>query len=155
MKQIKRIIIIPEFALKDGVSFAGFDKPCRIQIFSSGADHYFSISSTLAVIPSIELFFDDLTAEQSELIGESRPHSIMDLWDAFEIVSFVERKEPDLLIVSCEAGISRSSAVACAIAEWNGLDSSEFQEPNYMPNPHVLETMRDVISKMSRRNRQI
>ncbi|MEE0874790.1 MAG: hypothetical protein UIH27_15155 [Ruminococcus sp.] len=59
--------------------------------------------------------------------------------DAEKIANFVERNKQDLIIVHCDAGISRSSAVAAAILlHYTGDDSAIFDnERAYSPNMWV------------------
>jgi len=49
----------------------------------------------------------------------------------------------ELLIVHCEAGISRSPAVAAAIAKARGENDDYFFR-RYLPNRHVYRTLLDV-----------
>ncbi len=58
---------------------------------------------------------------------------------AKQIVDFMEKhKDVGLVCVNCEAGISRSSAIACAISLiFNGHDSNIEGNPRYFPNSHV------------------
>lgn len=48
------------------------------------------------------------------------------------------------LMVHCDAGISRSSAVAAAIARLKWNDEGEFLESPFAPNPRVYRTIREV-----------
>lgn len=59
--------------------------------------------------------------------------------DAEKIANFVEKNKNDLIIVHCDAGISRSSAVAAAILlHYTGDDSAIFDnERAYSPNMWV------------------
>lgn len=59
--------------------------------------------------------------------------------DAEKIANFVERNTQNLIIVHCDAGISRSSAVAVAILlHYTGDDSAIFDnERAYSPNMWV------------------
>lgn len=62
---------------------------------------------------------------------------------AQEISDFVHRWQPtvELMVVQCEGGISRSAAVAAAIAHrFYGDDSYFFDE--YLPNLHVYNLVR-------------
>jgi len=60
-----------------------------------------------------------------------------------DIKPFIDKykdKNVDYLIVHCEAGISRSAAVASAIAEYLGLNQTFFDEEHH-PNYHVYKLM--------------
>ena len=62
--------------------------------------------------------------------------------DAAEILdAFVRHRDRiERVIVHCDAGVSRSPAVAIALARIAGQDDRELLA-RYRPNPHVLETM--------------
>ena len=58
--------------------------------------------------------------------------------DAEKIANFVENNKNDLIIVHCDAGISRSSAVAAAILRhYTGNDDRIFDDYSYNPNMWV------------------
>ena len=65
---------------------------------------------------------------------------LMSAEDAKAIWQFFNRHRDKVgtIVVNCEAGISRSSAVAAAICRSLGGDDSEFFE-EYQPNRHVYE----------------
>lgn len=59
---------------------------------------------------------------------------------AQEIVAFVRRnmKDVKVLIVNCDAGVSRSAGVAAAILKaTTGSDEQIFKDPRYLPNMWV------------------
>jgi len=59
---------------------------------------------------------------------------------ANQVVSFVKKiSAEDLLLVHCEAGISRSSAMAGAISKYVNDDDSLFFKYPYLPNRHVYK----------------
>ena len=92
------------------------------------------------IIRECRFFFDDVEENDGE------GYCITDE-DARFIVYFVKRvqDEVDLLIVHCEAGVSRSAGVAAAIMKslYND-DTSIFENPKFRPNMtcyrKVLET---------------
>ena len=51
-----------------------------------------------------------------------------------EFAEFVEKSDVDLLVVHCEAGISRSAAVAAALSERLGLGVDVWRERRLHPN---------------------
>ncbi len=87
----------------------------------------------------IQLAFADITMPANDFIlfHDDHAHDILDFvtrnWDAI-----------DTLMVHCDAGISRSSAVAAAIAHLKLDDESEFFEEPFDPNPRVYQTLREV-----------
>ena len=68
--------------------------------------------------------------------------------DAERTVDAVARHRDALarVIVHCDAGVSRSPAVALALGRWLGADTRELSA-RYRPNPHVLETMERAIAR--------
>ena len=63
--------------------------------------------------------------------------------EAIEICTFLETyKNVDILIVHCDAGVSRSAAIAAAIMKTQtGDDSSVFDNPLHSPNMHCYRLM--------------
>lgn len=52
---------------------------------------------------------------------------------------FVRSHEPELVVVHCEAGASRSPAMAAVLMEWQGGDPSHYLNPkHFSPNSLVL-----------------
>lgn len=64
---------------------------------------------------------------------------------AVEIFDFMDlvKDKVDLLIVHCQAGISRSAAVASFLAQINHIDHTEFMVPPRYPNNLVRRIMRE------------
>ena len=62
--------------------------------------------------------------------------------DAHRILSFFYKWSPavDLIVINCEAGISRSAAVAAALSKVCGQDDSEFFK-RFHPNDLVYKTI--------------
>ena len=96
----------------------------------------------------LTLCFSDCTSnapKRSDIKPFTRRH-------AQKIRRFVEsHKGAKGIIVHCEAGRSRSPAVAAALAECFGQDSSHFFY-NYNPNQHVYEIMRHVAPRGGKKN---
>lgn len=65
---------------------------------------------------------------------------------AFDILDFVTHnwEKMNTLLVHCDMGISRSSAVAAAISRLKFGNEGEFVEDPYDPNPVVYRTLREV-----------
>lgn len=77
------------------------------------------------------------------------PHPGFNLFNdsfAYDILDFVTLywDEIETLLVHCDAGISRSSAVAAVISRLKFGDEGEFLESPYEPNPLVYRTLREV-----------
>lgn len=65
---------------------------------------------------------------------------------AQSISNFVEHLQPDAVIVHCEAGISRSAAVAAALSlHYNGTDGWVWQSGRYNPNKLVYRILVEVL----------
>ena len=62
---------------------------------------------------------------------------------AARIAAFVRRwqSEVELIVVQCEGGISRSAAIAAAIAHWSYGDDQYFID-EFLPNRHVFNLVR-------------
>lgn len=75
-------------------------------------------------------------------VGAGSPGAMTDA-DAVRILDAVERvaSRIDRLVVHCDAGVSRSPAVALALARHLGLDTTELERRFPRANAHVLETM--------------
>lgn len=81
------------------------------------------------------LHFDDV---------ESGPNVITEN-DAEQIIRFVDKiknQNIDLLIVHCQAGVSRSAGVCAAIKKYMGYDDMDiFENPKYYPNRKCYRTV--------------
>lgn len=53
------------------------------------------------------------------------------------IAQFIQSQDFDVLVINCEAGISRSAAIACEVARFFGMPHAEFEGFPYLPNPQV------------------
>lgn len=68
---------------------------------------------------------------------------------AERIVAFLDKHGNAAVdvVVNCEMGVSRSSAVANFVLEYFGLRQAPFAPPRHYPNPYVLEVLREVGSR--------
>lgn len=97
---------------------------------------------------ALYLQFLDATPEEIENDperGEIAPF-LFDADHAERIVAFLDKHRNAAVdvVVNCEMGISRSSAVANFVLEYLGLDQEPFAPPHYYPNAYVLEVLREV-----------
>ena len=76
------------------------------------------------------------TPGEADVYGSpTTEQDLMSSDEAKAIVDFVERNKDKYIIVHCDAGISRSSAVAAAILKYyTGDDSRIFDSRRYSPN---------------------
>lgn len=90
------------------------------------------------------LQFDDI--DVSETVGGLIP---MSEDDANQIVdAFLKYKNAvSQIIVHCDAGYSRSPAVATALCIAFGMSDTEFFGPGYYPNMHVYRSMLRALEK--------
>jgi len=93
--------------------------------------------------PSLCVAVLELAFHDAEPISGFRPSGHVDYMtneDASGIWSFVRAHEGTYqsIVVHCEQGMSRSPAVAAALAEGLGLDSTRFWE-EYAPNQFVYD----------------
>lgn len=87
----------------------------------------------------LRLVFADLTHPWGNYILFDDEH-------AFDILDFVTMhwNRMGTLMVHCDAGISRSSAVAAAISRLKFGEEGEFVDPPFDPNPRVYRILREV-----------
>lgn len=73
-------------------------------------------------------------------------YKLMDSYQADEIATFVKNHKDfvDIIIVHCEAGISRSAGIAMAINEW--IHYVVFSYPIY--NRHCYRLMKEAIERI-------
>lgn len=68
-----------------------------------------------------------------------------DARDIFEFVDgYVQHDKIDTVVVHCQAGTSRSSAVGCIISKvYNGQEDWFWDHPDFLPNKFVCRTALD------------
>ena len=126
-----KIIVVPKNKLKE--------------IYNISNTILISITSDEPAITNFEekdilrLYFDDVDSIiHGRLLSES---------DANKIKYFIinNKKHVNTIICSCDAGISRSSAIAAALMYWiNGSDNEIWDNPRYVPNRFVYRTLLNV-----------
>lgn len=92
-------------------------------------------SSNANIIASLHLIFDDV-------YGDEANHMSID--DARKIINFYKDYKDivSTCIVHCEAGISRSSAIAAALMTIDKQEDMDiFENPKYAPNKHCYYTL--------------
>ena len=61
---------------------------------------------------------------------------------AHKIIKFTNKHKKQKIYCLCDAGISRSSAIACALNKYyNGDDYELWNDWHYKPNKHIYNTM--------------
>lgn len=95
------------------------------------------------------IFFDDIEKQDYDQLGTRNEYVLFDETHARAILNFVNEslicyRDLDLIVVNCEAGISRSAGVAAALARiFNGRDDCIFGDPALHPNMTVYQTILD------------
>lgn len=82
--------------------------------------------------------YDTIIDNHEEFWG--RKQILFSYVNAKEIIDFWNEINSDLLIVHCEAGVSRSPAIAAALSKINEEDDN-FYFKNYRPNSLVYRTI--------------
>ena len=114
------------------------DKSVVVSIGDIGSEYSESVypsryNGICAVLP---LRFDDVDGGINCMVSE----------EAVMIKSFVERHKDKLIIVHCDAGVSRSAGIAAALMKYyNGDDSEIFDDTRYCPNMFCYRTMLNVL----------
>lgn len=104
--------------------------------------------------PALHLAFHDLEPDKIRVTGAFAKDPINEQKiidecftndNAKAIVEFISgRPEDELIIVNCEAGVSRSPGVVLALRGFYGGDTNEVFDKAY-PNMHVTNTLVDIL----------
>jgi len=92
-------------------------------------------------------FFNMETAEDARIFQEEYGHGLFTEEHAAQILDFLDavKDEVNAIVCNCEAGVSRSSAVAAAILRiTTGSDEKIFNDPRYIPNRFIYRTILNV-----------
>ena len=112
-----------------------------ISIYSTG-DKPAKLPITNNCRGAIRLEFDDISksipncSKELTLFNEDLAKRIINFYNKI-------KNKIDYVLVNCDAGISRSSAVAAALAKISGQDDSEFFK-KYLPNMYVYNKILEV-----------
>ena len=103
-----------------------------------------SEESVIISISTPDLYYGYLKIEKTDknnvtdILNLTTEQDLMSSDEAKAIVDFVERNKDKYIIVHCDAGISRSSAVVAAILKhYTGNDDMIFDSRRYNPNRWV------------------
>ena len=100
----------------------------------------FAVLSDVNRVDALQLAFWDIANPESSDISDLRKKNCFNKEQAKQILDFVKNNESKIetLLVHCEAGISRSPAIAAAISKilWN---DDEMYFLKYMPNSFVYK----------------
>jgi len=142
------------FFITQGPNFP-FDYWYLISIYGENNTYLTDISrAVLAKIgmqKGLSLDFWDLTEKTHERVLKKFPDStLFSESQSILIIDFLEQAQQDttdsVLVVHCNAGISRSGAVGTFACDYCGLNYQEFmkENPYIMANPYVLRMLRRV-----------
>lgn len=94
----------------------------------------------------LRLKFDD--AEPTSGFSPSAGLRLFGEMECTQVASFIDeyREQVGAVVVHCEAGMSRSPAVAAAVAKWLGGDSAIFFQ-NYAPNQFVYDLLTEHLQR--------
>jgi predicted protein tyrosine phosphatase len=106
----------------------------------------------------LQCTFGDSTPSET-WTGKLRGGKLFSASDASIIKEFITNYQTSVktVIIHCNAGISRSPAVALALAEWLDLHKVIHQIAfsfNYFPNPHILLRCREVFGTIKKLREQ-
>ena len=122
-----------------------------ISIADPDDNHPEILISELGLQGTLRLSFHDLDREDLP-----KKYKLMSDEDGRQVAEFVERhKDVDLLIVQCDAGISRSSGMAAAILKHQtGDDSQIFGNRRFIPNRWVNKKTREALADIKRKEEE-
>lgn len=150
---IEKILVAPrEFALHlskrkktKGLAVISIVSYPRDKIFNK------AVRKSMDCEDIITLVFADLTAKDFKIAPHLiKEHPRFNMKMAREIISFVDRikeKEIRLLLIHCDAGVSRSAAVGVWAVRYLGHDEKIFRYEHKAISPNTL--VYDVLSKVS------
>lgn len=98
----------------------------------------------------LRMSFHDADPESMNPSPLTKPEDYFDDLQANKVLDFVESIENigvNMLVVHCEAGISRSPAIAAAIANRYFHNDKEYFEPPYCPNMHVYRKLMNAVQE--------
>lgn len=128
------------------------DKPHIVVSITSPEDNWPRLPDNPARLDILRLKFhdvskiDDYTAKW--LASHDQKIDLFEPEHAAQIKAFLLKYPEADLIVNCQAGISRSSAVAAAVTKWKGGDESVFFNPDrYHPNSRVYDHLLHALQK--------
>lgn len=103
----------------------------------------------------LNLYFDDcsedyITSDLADLVGELVIERAFTKDQAQSVIDFLDKQKEcgrDNGIIHCQAGISRSGAVASFTANYFNMNKFVFKSlnPKIIPNPHVLSTLNGIL----------
>ncbi|MFA5313595.1 MAG: hypothetical protein WC375_09835 [Methanomassiliicoccales archaeon] len=127
-----------------------------ISIYTNPSQLFLTDSACISLrrqgcVGMLPVMFADATESNFEAVKTKEPHTVLfGDNEARQIMAFIQGAkrdtQPAVLIVHCDAGVSRSGAIGTWINDFLEMDYSKFKKnnPYIQPNPHVLKKMRDI-----------
>ncbi|HDK26321.1 MAG TPA: hypothetical protein ENG48_04420 [Candidatus Atribacteria bacterium] len=127
------------------VRFATYDKPYAIIGLRGINETFPKYQDSSYLVDVLTLSVDDITEPEENKVLFSYIH-------ALQILNFVEKYKNtiDLLIIHCNAGISRSPAVAASLSIIYNINDYHTYFFLYEPNIHVFSTLMSVYATYKR-----
>lgn len=152
IKMVAKIRVVPREIALDLAKKGNTTGLAVISICSKKEDIIFTeeIKKKLKCDDIITLVFADITETDLKIVPElSKRYPIFTADKAQEILNFLnhlQKKDIKLLLVHCDAGISRSGAIGIFAVRYLGLDESEFRKKHkYIgPNSMVYDILMEV-----------
>lgn len=127
--KIMRVIVVPKNQLRNII----FDKK------------YIIISTTTDETPAVvNIPEENVIRFRFEDIDRGANGRVFNKDEALAIKKFIQGhlEDTEMIVCSCDAGMSRSPAMAAAISYWlNGSDKEIWDNHMYRPNSHVYNTL--------------
>jgi predicted protein tyrosine phosphatase len=156
---IEKILVVPRHALEDcferptwlGANFSDLTGMAIISIYSTEpelliTEEFESQLKKAGCTDTLSLLFGDITSKEAENLHSSLKNRLFSIDQAREIITFLDHlktKPIKVLLIHCDAGVSRSAAVGVFACRYLGMDEKEFriENNNIQPNPHVYNTL--------------
>ena len=129
----------------------------EVKLMRSGCTPWILISDYLNEYVGVEscnllpISFVDLTPSECTGPFEKFKEDVCSIHHVLEIVEFTKKMlDSDLLYVSCDMGVSRSSAIANGLIDLFSLNQSKFRPPRYSPNPWINSLFKKMNSYLSK-----
>ena len=156
MSRIKTVLTVPEITMKWAMAYGYLPFEVEawawISITSPSGTRLTKSKERKSLQPKLkywlQLEFEDIDPvfDGEYYLKHKNQFELFTKNHAKIIVDFVDKVKGkvDLLIVNCEAGISRSGAVGEWLCDYLGLDYAEFRNQNrlIMPNSYVLTKLK-------------
>jgi hypothetical protein len=159
-KRVKKILVVPRHAIEGcfekptwlGANFKNMAGVAIISIFSCVKDQLITgefekCLKAAGCIDTLSLLFGDITNSEAVASNDKEiSERLFSVGQARLIIKFLDALKTRpirVLLVHCDAGVSRSGAVGIFACRYLGLNEREFraENDNIAPNTHVYNTL--------------